>query len=242
MKAGEAAKLATSRTSYRGDNAMKPVNEVINNIKPDQAEPTTSCSPSLTEAEQTERAEAWAVAWRVLYGMKLISFDAVNDEGKETKDYTIWRRAVSDLTPEEIRRGVNKAKDYKGTWFPVNIFRDLCKPTDKDLGLPGDKEAYYEACLAGTPKAKQRYTHPIVFLAGQATGWWNLKTKREAESFKQFKHFYDLFAARVRNGEKLHIREVIEHKQEDAFSEPVDMAKEQERFNDLKKMLGCKNV
>jgi len=164
--------------------------------------------------------------------MGLVHFQATDS------DYRIWLRGVADLTDEELDNGIVKARDFKG-FFNLPKFRDLCKVTSKDLGLPEAKQAYYEACLAPSPKDKQRYSHPIVYMAGQAAGWFNLKNDSESKAFKYYDHYYQLFVERVRAGEKFQVQAAITRQQGDVFKAVTPEEHEQniKKFKDLKSML-----
>lgn len=178
--------------------------------------------------------------------MKIISFDAIQtdkDTGEKTPsfDFALWRRGVADLTPEEIDHGVKKALDFKG-YFHLPAFRDLCRGSSEEFGLPNSKTAYLEACLAKYPKDQQTYSHPIVYMAGQAAGWFNLKHQGEGQIFKLFDHEYKLLVNRVRSGEQFKIQPALTHnpyKQYDALTGqgPVKHKKNRARFKELQKML-----
>jgi hypothetical protein len=88
-------------------------------------------------------------------------------------------------------------------YFNLPIFRELSKPQPQDFGLPEVKKAYIEACMAPSPKAKHKWSHPAVYHAGLATGWFELATFAEDQIYPRFKTFYAECCDRVMQGEKL---------------------------------------
>ena len=164
--------------------------------------------------------------------MKLISFEATD------RDFDIWRRGLADLSLEELDNGVKKARDYDGNWFSLNVFRNLCRFSNEDLGLPTAREAYYEACLATSPKEKYRWSHPIVYMAGCSAGWFELQNQPESKMLKRFEHFYEVLVHRVRNGEKFKVQPALEDKQYDGFVRtPEEHLMDMAQFNNLKQKL-----
>jgi hypothetical protein len=109
---------------------------------------------------------------------------------------------LSDLSDRQIKVGLSKALSHTG-YFTLPIFREICKPKPEDFGLPEVKKAYMEACMAPSPKAKHKWSHPAVYHAGKATGWFELATFPEDQIYSRFKAFYAEMCDRVMNGEKL---------------------------------------
>lgn len=137
--------------------------------------------------------------WRALYGMKVISFEA------EDTDYKIWKRGMADLSAGEMNRGLREVLNFTGGWLTLPMFRAMCQFSDSDLGIPAAKQAYYEACMAKSPKNAQKYSHPIVYYAGVATGWFDLANMPEGQVFKKFEYNYEVLKRRVIAGEQLSI-------------------------------------
>jgi hypothetical protein len=113
-----------------------------------------------------------------------------------------WSDGLSDMSASNLRVGLRKAADFTG-YFSLPAFRELCRASPEDLGLPDAKKAYYEACRAPSPKAKQPWTHPAVYHAGVLTGWFELASFPEDQIYPRFKTFYAGLVDRVMNGESL---------------------------------------
>ena len=57
----------------------------------------------------------------------------------------------------------------------------------KSNGIPNVNYAYKEACHSRNNFEKFTWSHPIIFYIGSKTGWDNLWTQSEKETFKEFK-------------------------------------------------------
>jgi len=184
---------------------MKTVNKSLEQITAKVAQNAQTGSYSKTSERKSwfdtpEEFEAkFKAVWRILYGMKVISFETTDT------DYTIWKRTLADLAAGEFDRGLREMRDYTGTWLTAPQFKAMCKFSDSDLGIPPMKQAYYEACMAASPKNRQKYSHPIVYFAGVATGWFDLAKLPEGQIIKKFEYNYDVLKRRVANGEELSI-------------------------------------
>lgn len=115
-----------------------------------------------------------------------------------------WAHCLADLSENELRRGLQNAKDFTG-YFSVGAFRELCKATPENLGLPSAHSAYVEACKAPQPKKRHKWSHPAVYHAGVETGWFELAQMPENQIFPKFRHNYEIMVRRVMDGESLHV-------------------------------------
>lgn len=113
-----------------------------------------------------------------------------------------WRNGLSDLSEFELRTGLRKAENFTG-YFSRPAFRELCRITPDDLGLPDPRSAYLEACKAKQPKRNQKYSHPIVYWTGVHTGWFELANFPEHKIFPLFNLNYDKLVKRILAGENL---------------------------------------
>lgn len=83
----------------------------------------------------------------------------------------------------------------------VRVLRNLTG----DYGLPVAKQAYEEACMHADHASKHQWTHPAIYHAGKATGWFRLRTEDEPVVFPDFRYNYDVLCRRVRSGESLEL-------------------------------------
>lgn len=141
-------------------------------------------------------------------------------------DYRIWERDLADLSSEEIRHGLEKSKDFIG-FFDLPKFRQLCKRTPEDMGLPDTRSAYNE-CFAGGFTLDRAWSHPAVYRAAAATGSFEMQSLPNDQLYPLFKHNYEVMVDRVMRGEILEtpVQKVIPAK----LDIPLTPEQEAERF------------
>ena len=121
---------------------------------------------------------------------------------------TIGQRYAQVIHEEQIseamfNRGCTRLAGQR--WYPNPAqFAGLCKGTPEELGLPDAAKAYQEACDRSHEPRPQAFSHPAVYLAARATGWFELKHRGgEQEIRRLFRRNYDLYAGQVINGDNL---------------------------------------
>jgi len=151
----------------------------------------------------------------------------------DAKDYQVWEAGLSDMPEAALRMGLHKARDFKG-FFTLGEFRELCRITPQDLGLPDTRSAMLEACNAPYPKDQHTWSHPAVYLAGNAVGWFDVQHLTERELFPIFDNAYTQLVHRVLNGEQLSlpIRKALPKE----VHVPADPEKGREALRRLKEM------
>lgn len=76
-----------------------------------------------------------------LYGQKFTSI-----YGAETDASSLWFQVLSGVTKQDIEKGFNKLIEQGSVWPPsIPEFRDMCKPSDEELGLPMERRAFMDA-------------------------------------------------------------------------------------------------
>lgn len=114
-----------------------------------------------------------------------------------------WLGCLSGYSPGQIvaaARRVVKTSDFLPT---VSVVVRACEEGISLFGLPGAREAYFEACRANAPKAEYAWSHEAVYLAGKATGWYTLANEPEDKVFPLFEYCYQELCKRVMRGEEL---------------------------------------
>uniref|UniRef100_UPI003F6BAEDC hypothetical protein n=1 Tax=Congregibacter sp. TaxID=2744308 RepID=UPI003F6BAEDC len=69
--------------------------------------------------------------------------------------------------------------------------------------LPAARSAYLEACNAGSPPEHKQWSHPAVYWAGRDSGWQQLATSTEAQSWPLFKRHYQNRCATLLSGKEI---------------------------------------
>jgi hypothetical protein len=150
--------------------------------------------------------------------------------------YKTWARGLSDLSEKEIKRGLLKARDFKG-YFSLPSFREICKSIDlHDYGLPDERRAYEEACLKPSPKDRQQWSHAAVYHAGRLTGWHELHAMETEKIFPRYAYNYRMLCDRIAAGENINID--VPQAIPEKISRTLTVEENLERMNKLKQQFG----
>ncbi len=117
----------------------------------------------------------------------------------------LWLDALADYPTDQVLRGAKNAIETSEYLPTLNRMLESCQEALKELGLPGARAAYLEACSAATPKSAQAWSHPAVYLAGRDAGWFVLSSEPESVSWPAFQAAYHDYCQRVMAGEQLEI-------------------------------------
>lgn len=111
-----------------------------------------------------------------------------------------WKTALKKVEFEDIGRGVEQCK-YQTHWPPsLPEFLGYCH---LDFGLPELNCAYREACMAAAAVSTHEWSHPAVYHAAKAAGFYELRQYSESQSRPLFERSYAVICRRIRNGETL---------------------------------------
>lgn len=130
-------------------------------------------------------------------------YRAFPDVDSETIAKKYWLSCLEDYAPQQIVAAV-KTIVRSQTFLPS--LAELIKACERggDLfGLPSARDAYYEACSAPSPKKEFAWSHPAVYYAGRAAGWYMLANEGHRRAQPVFEHHYHVFCQRVMRGENL---------------------------------------
>jgi len=119
----------------------------------------------------------------------------------------LWLEALANYPAEQLLRGAKHALETSEYLPTLNRMLESCRDALRDLGLPDARSAYLEACAAGSPKSAQRWSHPVVYLAGSDTGWFFLAGEPEQKTWPVFQEKFREYCARLIAGEQLSIPE-----------------------------------
>ena len=101
-------------------------------------------------------------------------YRAFPDVDSETIAKKYWLSCLEDYAPQQIV-AATKTIVRSQTFLPS--LAELIKACERggDLfGLPSARDAYFEACSASSPKKDFAWSHPAVYYAGRAAGWYTL--------------------------------------------------------------------
>ena len=128
---------------------------------------------------------------------------AFPDAESETITKKYWLSCLEDYAPRQI---VEATRLLVRTQTFLPSLAELIKACESggDLfGLPSARDAYYEACAAPSPKKDFSWSHPAVYFAGRAAGWYTLANEPARVAQPIFEHHYQVLCQRVMRGEAL---------------------------------------
>lgn len=114
-----------------------------------------------------------------------------------------WLSCLGDLSPEMILRATRKVVSTQEFLPSVASIIQACEDALNLFGLPSLHDAYVEACCASLPKVEYKWSHPAVYLAGKATGWFELANQSQAQIESLFEYNYRLLCEQVISGKEL---------------------------------------
>lgn len=136
-----------------------------------------------------------------IYGHKFKSCFETQDEIRIAKRE--WALSLEGYTESELVAAIDYCKE-NSAWMPtISEFLKVLRNLTGDHGLPTAKHAYEEACLNADHASTYQWTHPAIYHAGKATGWFRLRTEDEPDVFPDFRYNYEVICRRVRQGEEL---------------------------------------
>lgn len=131
---------------------------------------------------------------------------AYAQEGSLNLAKKYWLTCLGDFTPEVILRAARQVVMSQAYLPTVAAVVAACENALPLFGLPPAHAAYIEACNALDPKLRQQWSHPAVYLAGQATGWRELTSETKDTIFPAFEYNYHQLCQRVLRGEALDVK------------------------------------
>jgi hypothetical protein len=147
----------------------------------------------------------------------------------------LWLNSLSQIPAEAILAGSERIIQ-RSEFLPTlaQMLQACC--VDKDgRPLADARSAFVEACNAPSPKAKYRWSHPLVYHAGRKTGWHRLASSDENYSFPIYRQQYENLLEALIRGEELPAIEHIEEEQKKAA--PLDRDAARVRLAELRTQL-----
>jgi hypothetical protein len=133
------------------------------------------------------------MVWTVLFNRKLVT------DPPGSTAYRQFEHDMADLSEQALLKGLDKSRNFVG-FFTTPSFRELCRVTPTDYGLPDSRTAMLEACNA---TERHQWTHPAIYHAAQAVGSYDLKNRTERELWPIWDHAYETVCRRVMDGKDL---------------------------------------
>lgn len=144
----------------------------------------------------------------------------------------VWTEGLCEIPYYALRAGLKKARDFTG-YFNLPAFRELCRVTAQELGLPAPHAAYVEACMHSSGHA---WSHPAIYHAAQLTGYHELRSMTERDIYPLWLNNYETVCKRILNGEQLGAP--IQKALPDKPFRPADENHAKSRLQSMKDLLG----
>lgn len=166
-------------------------------------EPQPEAAPRELSVEVKTLVNMIFARFMAIYGHKFKSCFETQDEIRIAKRE--WALSLGGYTEAELVAAIDYCKEHSD-WMPtISEFVRVLRNLTGDYGLPVAKQAYEEACMHADRASKHQWTHPAIYHAGKATGWFRLRTEDEPVVFPDFRYNYDVLCRRVRSGESLEL-------------------------------------
>ncbi len=128
---------------------------------------------------------------------------AYSQEGSVGIAKKFWLECLAPFTPAIILKAVRSVVKTQQFLPSIATIIAGCENVLEEHGLPAAHDAYVQACCAAHPKSVQNWSHPAVYLAGKAIGWFELENNTESRIYPLFESHYRKLCQRVLAGEDL---------------------------------------
>ncbi|MDC8854958.1 replication protein P [Shewanella algae] len=154
----------------------------------------------------------------------------------------VWARGLVEAgihSEQQLQWGLRKARRSESPFWPsVGQFIKWCQPDPASYGLPNSRQAYLEACrnahrLSEMPN--EEWSHAAVYVALKNTGTFDIRNRKEAETWPIFERNYEIAVRRALAGEDLNV-EIPKALPPRPAPRPVDPEVAKQHLERLKKM------
>ncbi|WP_243891464.1 replication protein P [Shewanella algae] len=154
-----------------------------------------------------------------------------------------WARGLVEAgisSEQQLQWGLRKARQAESPFWPsLGQFVKWCQPDPVDYGLPDTRKAYLEVCRNAHRLAEMtndEWSHAAVYIALKNTGTFDIRNRKEAETWPIFERNYEIAVRRVLAGEDLNV-EIPKALPPRPAPRPVDPEVAKQHLERLKKML-----
>ena len=158
---------------------------------------------------------------------------AFPDNPSLTMAKQLWLRMLAEFSAEQIIAGGRRAIQQSDYLPTLHSLHQHCEQV-ATAGIPDARTAYLEACHAGD-KASAHWSHPIVYYAGKASGWFFLSSQPEAKTYPVFERNYQLLLQRIKQGEELSVPIATAIEQQPA--QPLAQDEQKKKLDSLRQTL-----
>ncbi|MEM1404184.1 MAG: replication protein P [Pseudomonadota bacterium] len=127
-------------------------------------------------------------------------YAAFSDAEQLRQAKKLWLESLSEFPAAQVLHGAKRAIESSEYLPTLHKMREHCGESLMELGFPAPEKAYQEACNAPQPPEIHRWSHPVVYWAGQRCGWTMLATQTAGVSRPVFMDRYQKECTRVIDG------------------------------------------
>jgi len=114
-----------------------------------------------------------------------------------------WAMSLANYSENELVAAVSVSKETMA-WAPsIAEFLEILRNLNDAFGLPGVRAAYQEASFYAQTPSSHQWSHSVIYHAGRATGWFELRSEPEKQTFPLFNYHFEIMCQRFRQGEVL---------------------------------------
>lgn len=143
--------------------------------------------------------------------------------------FKYWEKDLSCFSSQELMTAFNKFKDTDDTFISLKLFRNLCKTTSEDLGLPSLHDTYRAVVFSNWGALPESFK---VLFAKHA---FSLKQINESEALKMFKPIYEDAIKRISKGEVLKIPDTVRIERQPVENDCYEKPKKKATAEELSK-------
>ncbi|MAJ87478.1 MAG: hypothetical protein CBD08_005390 [Cellvibrionales bacterium TMED148] len=183
-------------------NSSKEIQKVVSGI-------ATSSKHCLTEAGHPKTGQAKAdlidainqafALFQINYHNQYFSAFADNKKSEDLAK-KLWLSKLGIFSSDTICKAAEKIISENEYLPTLYIMIEACKATEMPAGVPTVREAYIEACIKPSPKVKQIWSSPIVYLSGRDSGWYLLAHTPEYQALPIFTTNYQSYCKALLKG------------------------------------------
>jgi hypothetical protein len=186
-------------------SASAKATKQIKGLKTDDDKTSASASRKNSSKDHVDAINQMFAEFELAYHNQY--HKAFPDEGALSLAKKYWLTSLAVFPPELLLAATRELVLNQPFLPSIAKLVDTCKSGESLVGLPKAHDAYLEACRKPSPKSVQNWSHSAVYLAGKATGWFELANQTEGQIFPLFEYHYSQLIQRVLKGEELTVKE-----------------------------------
>lgn len=195
------------------DNSNDLIDRTVRELAPSSTSSRTAAGPAPERSpQQVDTINQVFALFRLNYHNQFYSAYADTELLNQVK--RLWLEALGHFSSDQILLGAKRVIETSDYLPTLNRMMQCCEDSHGSLGTPSPREAYIEACQAPSPKAEYGWSHPLVYHAGLATGWYRLANEPESSSYPAFLEHYRRLSRDLARGDNLALPEHTDDAQE----------------------------